>query len=90
MLCTTNKIFQIFDVYSSNGSLLRSLSSPLFVPANIPESGKSSGTEESDVDSSSARRSVRRVRFKQLAEVSKGMFIELCTSHPLTSYCMLW
>ena len=58
---------------SGSGSILRSLSSPLFVPANIPESGKSSGTEESDGDgigvSSSSRRSVRRVRFKQLAEV---------------------
>ena len=56
-----------------SGSILRSLSSPLFVPANIPESGKSSGTEESDGDgisvSSSSRRSVRRVRFKQLAEM---------------------
>lgn len=54
----------------SNSSLLRSLSSPLFVPANIPESGKSSGTEESDAESRSASSSTsRRVRFKRLAEV---------------------
>ncbi len=53
----------------------RTLSSPSFVPANIPESGKSSGTEESDLDGSGAgaasgsSRNSRRVRFKQLAEV---------------------
>lgn len=59
---------------SNNGSLFRSLSSPLMVPANIPEShsGKSSGTEEteSDVDgASSSSRRKQRVRFRQMAEV---------------------
>ena len=56
---------------SNNGSLFRSLSSPLMVPANIPESGKSSGTEEteSDVDgASSSSRRKQRVRFRQMAE----------------------
>ena len=57
-----------------NSSLVRSLSSPSFVPANIPESGKSSGTEESDTADSNpnsrrASGSSRRVRFKRLAEV---------------------
>lgn len=46
--------------------LFRSLSSPSFVPANIPDSGKSSGTEESDAESIHSN---RRVRFKKLAEV---------------------
>jgi hypothetical protein len=55
---------------SSSTRLLRSLSSPSFVPANIPESGKSSGTEESDVDGiRGAAASSRRVRFQRLAEV---------------------
>jgi len=56
---------------SSRGRLLRSLSSPSFVPANIPESGKSSGTEESDVDGirGASAASGRRVRFQRLAEV---------------------
>jgi len=55
---------------SSSSRLLRSLSSPSFVPANIPESGKSSGTEESDVDGiRGAAASSRRVRFQRLAEV---------------------
>ncbi len=51
--------------------LARSLSSPSFVPANIPESGKSSGTEESDAPEGSLRAPSRnrRVRFKTLAEV---------------------
>lgn len=48
----------------------RTLSSPMLVPANIPpDSGKSSGNEESDVDTNGAVQSNRRVRFKQLAEV---------------------
>ena len=56
---------------SSRGRLLRSLSSPSFVPANIPESGKSSGTEESDIDGirGASSASSRRVRFQRLAEV---------------------
>lgn len=59
---------------SRAAGFFRSLSSPSFVPVNIPESGKSSGTEESDVDGaavsfSSSKRSSRRVRFKQVAEV---------------------
>ena len=58
---------------SRGSNLIRSLSSPSFIPANIPESGKSSGTEESDADSHpNSRRassSQRRVRFKRLAEV---------------------
>jgi hypothetical protein len=58
--------------------MFRTLSSPSFIPANIPESGKSSGTEESDVDGASAassRRVGRRVRFKQVAEVT------YCSTH---------
>jgi solute carrier family 35 protein F5 len=52
----------------------RSLSSPTWVPANIPESGKSSGTEsEPEVAASASRNggeeSRRRVRFKNLAQV---------------------
>ena len=56
---------------SSQGRLVRSLSSPAFVPANIPESGKSSGTEESDIDGG-PNAANRRVRFKRMAEVRKS------------------
>ena len=45
--------------------LQRALSSPTYVPANIPESGKSSGTEESEPDTP---RRPRRVRFQNLAQ----------------------
>lgn len=49
---------------------LRSLGSPMFVPANIPpESGKSSGAEDSDVDAIHLGNDIqpnRRVRFKDL------------------------
>ena len=52
--------------YGTSGNHERSLSSPTLVPANIPpESGKSSGGEESDIEPAPQR----RVRFKQLAEV---------------------
>ena len=66
---------------SNRGRLLRSLSSPSFIPANIPESGKSSGTEESDVDgirgaSAASTASGRRVRFQRLAEVCTSL---ICT-----------
>lgn len=66
----TDDLDEAESMSDSGNRLLRSLSSPSFVPANIPDSGKSSGTEESDVDGNTSRRSTsRRVRFKRLAEV---------------------
>ncbi len=50
-------------------ALPRSLSSPTWIPANIPsESGKSSGTE-SENDTNSTASNNRRVRFKREAQV---------------------
>ncbi len=49
--------------------LTRSLSSPTWVPANIPESGKSSGTESEGELGGGASSRARRVRFKNVAQV---------------------
>jgi len=54
----------------------RTLSSPTWVPANIPESGKSSGAEESEGEgrrshASSTSTAGRRVRFKNVAQVAQ-------------------
>ena len=63
------------DDESESNSVLRNnwrnLSSPTWIPANIPsESGKSSGTEESEAESAAAAAVVaRRVRFKTQAQV---------------------
>ncbi len=50
-----------------HAGLSRSLSSPVWIPANIPESGKSSGTE-SEGEGAAGRR-MRRVRFMNVAQV---------------------